>query len=56
MNKLNNKEIMKIKKTVTLDIELIKWIEQKVKEKEFASVSHAIEKALFELKKHYEKQ
>ena len=46
---------MKIKKTITMDKELLAWIEQKIKEKEFGSISHAIEKALTRLKAEYEK-
>jgi len=46
---------MKVKKTVTLDSELIEWLEQKIKEKEFGSLSHGIEKALTKLKEEYEK-
>ena len=41
---------MKVKKTITIDKELLVWIEQKIKEKEFGSVSHCIEKALTKLK------
>jgi Arc/MetJ-type ribon-helix-helix transcriptional regulator len=44
----------KIPKTITIDEELLDWIEQKIKDKEFASLSHAVEKALYELKKRYE--
>jgi len=47
---------MKIKKTVTLDSELIEWLGQKIKEKEFGSLSHAIEKGLTRLKEEYEKK
>jgi Arc/MetJ-type ribon-helix-helix transcriptional regulator len=45
---------MKTKKTVTLDSELIEWLKQKIKEKEFGSLSHAIEKGLTVLKAQYE--
>jgi Arc/MetJ-type ribon-helix-helix transcriptional regulator len=45
---------MKIKKTITLDKDLLEWIEQKIEEKEFASISHAIEKALVRLRKEME--
>jgi Arc/MetJ-type ribon-helix-helix transcriptional regulator len=45
---------MKVKKTITIDKELLDWTEQKIKEKEFGSLSHGIEKALFELKKKYD--
>ena len=47
---------MKNKKTVTLDSELIEWLEQKIKEKEFGSLSHAIEKGLTHLKREYERK
>ena len=46
---------MKLQKTVTLDSELVKWIEQQIKEKEFGSLSHALEKAVTKLRKDYEK-
>jgi len=45
---------MKVKKTITIDKELLEWIERKIKEKEFGSISHAIEKAVTELQKKYE--
>ena len=45
---------MKIKKTITIDKQLLEWVEQKIKEKEFGSISHAIEKAVTELRKKYE--
>ena len=45
---------MKVQKTVTLDSELVEWVKTKIKEKEFASLSHSIEKALTQLKKDYE--
>jgi len=47
---------MKIKKTITLDKEIVDWVEKKIDEKEFGSLSHAIEKALYELQKQYEKE
>jgi len=40
---------MKTTKTITIDKDLLEWIEQQIKQKRFASVSHAIEKAIFEL-------
>jgi hypothetical protein len=46
-------EVVKIKKTIVLDQELVDWIEEQIRNKEFGSISHAIEKALFELKKTY---
>lgn len=42
---------MKKKTSVSLDSELLLWVQKKVKEKKFASVTHAIEYALEELKK-----
>jgi Arc/MetJ-type ribon-helix-helix transcriptional regulator len=47
---------VKVKKTITTDEELLKWVEQKIDEKEFGSVSHAIEKALTRLKEEYRKE
>jgi len=41
----------KKKLSVTIDPELVKWIDKKIKEKEFSSRSHAIEKAIFNMKK-----
>ena len=41
----------KKKTSVSLDDEILMWIEKKIKEKKFASVSHAVEYALEELKK-----
>jgi len=46
---------MKIKKTVNINQELLDWINQKIEEKEFASLSHAVEKGLYTMKKNYEK-
>jgi Arc/MetJ-type ribon-helix-helix transcriptional regulator len=47
---------MKVKKTVTIDVELVKWLEKMIEAKEFGSLSHAIEKALVRLKEDYEKK
>jgi len=47
---------MKVKKTVTLDSDLIEWLEQQIEEKEFGSLSHAIEKGLTRLKREYEEK
>jgi len=43
--------LTKKKTSVSLDEQLLSWIEKKMKEKKFASISHAIEYALEELKK-----
>jgi len=40
--------------TITLSQELLDWIETKIKDKTFADRSHAIEQAVFKLKKEYE--
>ena len=45
----------KEKISVTIDSELLKWARSQVKIKRFANVSHALEFALFELKKTEEK-
>ena len=47
---------MKKKITITLDDNLLEWIEKKVKEKEFSSVSHGIQKSVMKLKQEYEKK
>jgi Arc/MetJ-type ribon-helix-helix transcriptional regulator len=44
----------KTPKTVTINKELLDWINKKIEEKEFASLSHAVEKGLYILKKSYE--
>jgi Arc/MetJ-type ribon-helix-helix transcriptional regulator len=43
--------LAKKKTSVSLDDELLLWVEKKIKEKKFASVSHAVAYALEELKK-----
>lgn len=50
--------VKKTKKTrsITIDIELLNWLEEKVKAKEFGSVSHGIEKAITRLREQYEKK
>lgn len=44
----------KVSKTVTIDKDLFEWVDRKIKEKEFGSLSHAIEKGLTLLKKQSE--
>lgn len=44
----------KVRKNVTLDSDLIDWVEKRIENKRFASVSHAIEYALNELRKREE--
>ena len=41
----------KKKTSVSMDLELLRWIERKIQEKKFSSVSHAVEYALQELRK-----
>lgn len=41
---------------VTLDKDLLKWLEDEIEKKEFGAISHAIEKALLKLKQDYEKR
>jgi Arc/MetJ-type ribon-helix-helix transcriptional regulator len=41
----------KRKTSVTLDEETLAWVEQKIEEKQFASVSHAVEYAIQQLRK-----
>ena len=44
----------KVRKNVTLDPDLVDWVEKQIENKRFASVSHAIEYALNELRKREE--
>jgi Arc/MetJ-type ribon-helix-helix transcriptional regulator len=41
----------KKKTSVSISTELLEWIQQKIKEKKFASISHAVEYALEQLRK-----
>jgi Arc/MetJ-type ribon-helix-helix transcriptional regulator len=41
----------KKKTSVTLNEETLQWIEEKITEKKFASVSHAVEYAIEQLRK-----
>jgi len=36
---------------ITIDPELVKWIDQMIKEKKFSNRSHAIEYAVYQIKK-----
>ncbi len=42
---------VKRKTSVAIDDELLEWIQGKVKERKFASVSHAVQYALEQLRK-----
>jgi Arc/MetJ-type ribon-helix-helix transcriptional regulator len=44
-------DLKKKKTSVSLDGDLLLWVEKKIREKKFASVTHAVEYALEELKK-----
>ena len=44
----------KVKTGITLDPELFEWIQSKIKAKEFANLTHAVEKGLFLLKEQME--
>ena len=45
----------RIRKDITLDVEIYKWIEDKIEEGAFWNFSHAIEIALKKLKEEMEK-
>jgi len=46
----NQSRLMKLKKTIAIDQDLYEWVMKKVKVKEYASLSHAVQKALLDLK------
>ena len=46
----------KIKKSVTIDPELYNWVLEKVKTREFSSLTHAIERGLILLRNEMEKK
>lgn len=50
-NKARKSEKMKEKFSVSIDEDLLKWVDSQIKSKIFASRSHGIEYALNELKK-----
>jgi len=41
----------KVKKTVTIDTDLLAWVKKQIQDKRFASISHAIEYALNKIMK-----
>lgn len=43
------------KKTVTIDKELVKWTESMIRQKKFANFSHAVQRALYDMKTNMEK-
>jgi len=46
----------KIKTSIALDEDLLNWIDDQIKVKRFANRTHAIEYALFELKRRLEEE
>lgn len=44
------KEPLSVKRSVSLDPQLFRWIEDKIKVKRFSTLSHAINEALLKLK------
>lgn len=40
---------MAIRTSVTLDDEIIKWIDEQIKKKKFASRSHAVEYCIYQI-------
>jgi Arc/MetJ-type ribon-helix-helix transcriptional regulator len=44
------KGALSIKRSVSIDPELFDWVESKIKEKRFSTLSHAINEALLKLK------
>jgi Arc/MetJ-type ribon-helix-helix transcriptional regulator len=47
---MNEVNVLRSKMSVTIDVELIRWIEQQVKKQKFRNKSHAVEYALVKLK------
>jgi len=46
----------KLKTSVALDEDLLRWVDEMIKRKIFASRSHAVEYALEHLRKEYERE
>lgn len=46
----------KLRRDITIEQELIKWVDEMIEKNEFSSLSHAIQKALYLLKADYEKK
>jgi Arc/MetJ-type ribon-helix-helix transcriptional regulator len=42
--------------SITIDNDLLEWLEKMVQNKEFGSVSHGIEKSVTKLKQEYDKK
>lgn len=39
-----------VTKTITIDKELVAWVDKKIKKKQFRNLSHAVDLALYEMK------
>lgn len=50
MPNTNNEAMPKVRRSVTISEDLMKWIAEEINRKRFKDVSHAIEYALFKLK------
>lgn len=48
---MDSKKNPRVKITLTLPADLAKWVDEKVREREYATRSHAFEVAILELKK-----
>jgi len=48
------KEPLSVKRSVSIDPELFKWVESKIIVKRFSTLSHAINEALLQLKSNIE--
>ena len=46
----------KIKTSITIDPELYHWVQSQIKVKEFANITHAVERGLILLKKEIEQK
>lgn len=44
-------DVVRVKKTVTLPEDVIKWLEREIEERRFSNISHGIEFALYQLMK-----
>ena len=53
---INNKDNTKINTSMRLDKKLLEWLDLKIKNKRFASRTHAVELALTLLKEKYDKE
>jgi Arc/MetJ-type ribon-helix-helix transcriptional regulator len=54
--KNNTEDMPKIRRSVTISEDLMKWINEQIECKRFKDVSHAIEYALFKLKEEKAKE